>query len=178
MGADNSTSSARNNLLQIFFRHHLWSNLRLFDACMTLTDDQLNHSDKGTYGSIRATLTHLLRAEERYLFFLSGQELPTPESDAQTPLSAMRERVQHSGKLLLQVIDTVDAEELVQVGEGEETEQIPMKVFLLQAIHHAHEHRTQVTTLMGQLGIKPPHLSGWSYFDDIIAPQQNGNNGD
>jgi uncharacterized damage-inducible protein DinB len=162
--------------LMTFFRHHLWSNLRLFDACLTLTGEQLNHSDPGTYGSIRATLIHLVRAEEWYLFLLTDQKGPTPESDAQTPLVKLKERVRQSGMMLLQVIENVQPDKLVNVGEGKEAEFIPKRVFLLQAIHHAHEHRTQVATLMGQLGIEPPAISGWSYFDEEIAPQQHANN--
>jgi uncharacterized damage-inducible protein DinB len=42
-----------------------------------------------------------------------------------------------------------------------------------ESIHHAHEHRTQITTLLGQQGIEPPSLSGWNYFDEEIAPQQD-----
>jgi uncharacterized damage-inducible protein DinB len=167
-----SNDTNQENLILALFRHHLWSNLRLFDACLPLTGEQLNHADPGTYGSIRATLTHLLRSEEYYLFLLTGEKQPTPESDAQTPLAELKERVRQSSTRLMQTALNVQPDKLVQVGQGAEIELIPNKVFLLQAVHHAHEHRTQITTLLGQLGIEPPRLSGWAYFDDEIAPQQ------
>lgn len=169
--------SNEQEILLAIFRHHLWSNLRLFDACLTLANEQLNHADPGTYGSIHATLTHIVRAEEWYLFLLTGQKVPTSESDAQPSLVDLKARAQQSGEMLLQVIETVQPYSLVEVGEGEEAELIPKKVFLLQAVHHAHEHRTQVTTLMGQQKINPPSISGWRYFDEEIAPQQKAGSG-
>jgi uncharacterized damage-inducible protein DinB len=50
-----------------FYKHHLWANLGLLDACAHLTDKQLNASAPGTYGRIGDTLVHPVRAEESYL---------------------------------------------------------------------------------------------------------------
>lgn len=160
-----------NDLLQLFYQHHLWSNLRLFDACLTLNADQLNHSDSGTYGSILATLTHLVRAEERYLFFLTGGEFTAsttnaPLSGVQSSISELKARCQISSTKLLEVANSIQSDKQVQVGKGKDAEFIPANIILLQAVHHAYEHRTQVSTLLGQLGIEPPALSGWRYYDD------------
>jgi uncharacterized damage-inducible protein DinB len=35
---------------------------------------------------------------------------------------------------------------------------------LIQAINHATDHRSQIATLLGQQGITPPGLDGWSYY--------------
>ncbi len=168
MLSDSNLPDEQRKLL-IFFRHHLWSNMRLFDSCLTLSEEQLRRSDPGTFGSIRATLGHLVRAEERYLFFLTGEETAGAELDGQTPIGELQERARQSGTLLIEVAMGIDPLLDVQVGEGEEREMIPVTVFLLQAIHHAHEHRTQIATLMGQQGIEPPGISGWRYFDEEIS---------
>ena len=168
----NSEISNEQSVLLTFFRHHLWANLRLFDSCLTLSGDQLMHADPGTFGTIRATLFHLVRAEEWYLFLLTGEETAGPELDSQTPLAGMKERAYESGTMLMQLSMDIDPSVEVAVGEGEERELIPVTIILLQAIHHAHEHRTQIATLMGQQGITPPSLSGWGYFEEEISPQQ------
>ena len=168
----NSEIPIEQSTLFTFFRHHLWANLRLFDSCLTLSEDQLMHSDPGTFGTIRATLVHLVRAEEWYLFLLTGEKTAGPELDSQTPLSNLKERAFESGMMLMQVAMDIDPSVEVPVGEGEENELIPVTILLLQAIHHAHEHRTQITTLMGQQGITPPSLSGWGYFEEEMSPQQ------
>ncbi|MGE5252219.1 MAG: DinB family protein [Bacteroidota bacterium] len=153
----------------MYFRHNLWANLNLFNACLSLTNTQLGHTDPGTYGSIEATLAHLVRSEERYLFFLTGQETPDDgTSDTQNTVAGLRERVVRSGQALIQAAESVQPNTQVQVGEGEKTELVLAAIVLLQAIYHSSEHRTHVATLLGQLGIKPPPLSGWDFYDQEI----------
>ena len=35
---------------------------------------------------------------------------------------------------------------------------------VMQAINHSTEHRTQVSTILTQLGLEPPDMSGWEYM--------------
>ena len=44
------------------------------------------------------------------------------------------------------------------------TWRMPVSLFLLQAINHGTEHRSQVATILTQLGIEPPDTDGWAYF--------------
>ncbi len=60
------------------FRHNLWSNLRLLDACANLTPAQLAATSPGTYGRLQDTLIHILRAEEWYVDILTGQDQERP----------------------------------------------------------------------------------------------------
>jgi uncharacterized damage-inducible protein DinB len=39
-------------------------------------------------------------------------------------------------------------------------------LILIQAINHGTEHRSQVATILTQLGIQPPGMDGWTYFED------------
>ena len=67
-----------------------------------------------------------------------------------------------------QLATSLDGSIRVLVGAGDDAILIPVEALLLQAIHHAHEHRTQIETMLGQLGIDPPGLSGWRYFVEQI----------
>lgn len=166
MSAD-TLSVTNQSLLQTFYQHNLWANLHLFDACLALSDAQLDHSDRGTYGSIRATLIHLVRSEERYLFFLTRQGWDEAKrADTPPTLSELKRRVLQSGQALLRVAGSIQPDERVQVGEEDKAELIPAKIVLLQTIYHSNEHRTHVATLLGQLGIAPPPLSGWDFYDE------------
>jgi uncharacterized damage-inducible protein DinB len=49
------------------FKHNLWANLRLLDACASLSADDLASTCEGTYGPLGDTLTHMLASEERYV---------------------------------------------------------------------------------------------------------------
>lgn len=156
--------------LKIFFRHNIWSNLLLFDACLELNEEQLEYTDQGTYGSIRSTLGHILYAEQRYIFHITeGKRMAGAErSTGDIPISDLGGRVKESGEILLDLATTLDGEKIVRVGSGEDSDLIPIKALLLQVIHHAHEHRTQIESMLGQLGLDPPGLSGWRYFEEQI----------
>jgi uncharacterized damage-inducible protein DinB len=45
--------------------------------------------------------------------------------------------------------------------------QVPKTIILTQVINHATEHREQVKAIMTQIGVEPPDLSGWTYFDEL-----------
>ena len=159
------------DLVPLFFRHNIWANLQLVDTCLGLNDDQLNFSIPGTYGSIWRTISHLVHAEEYYLSLLTGFE-DENAADVETglPISELRERLKQSGERLLEAARTVPYGRIVT--EADDPEQIPASILLLQVIHHAHEHRTQIATILGQLGMEAKELSGWTYFDDEIAPYE------
>jgi uncharacterized damage-inducible protein DinB len=41
---------------------------------------------------------------------------------------------------------------------------MPVSLFLLQAVNHGTEHRSQVATILTHLGVEPPEMDGWTYF--------------
>ncbi len=156
---------AEKNLIEILFHHNLWSNMHLFDACLELDLDQLKHADPGTYGSILETLQHIVDAEDYYYYLLTRVELPADASEI-TSIAALKALCHTTSTGLQKAAATIQPDTQIQRRRGEETEVMPANVILLQTLHHAHEHRTQVNTLLGQLGIEPPEISGWSYYAD------------
>ena len=38
---------------------------------------------------------------------------------------------------------------------------------LMQAIHHATDHRSHIATVLSQIGIRPPDLSVWAYDEEL-----------
>ncbi len=47
---------------------------------------------------------------------------------------------------------------------------MPSGLILTQAINHATEHRAQIMTILTQLGIEPPDLSGWAFSNTFVTP--------
>ncbi len=43
----------------------------------------------------------------------------------------------------------------------------PRPILLTQVINHATEHRAQIMAILTQLGIEPPELDAWTYFDEV-----------
>jgi uncharacterized damage-inducible protein DinB len=149
-----------------FFKQNLWANLLLLDACTNLSNEQLDATTGGTYGSIRVTLMHLFAAEERYAYLLTDQR-PEPALSEHDPFAGfdeLRQRARRSGEALLARVEQGEEHQVIHLFYDEQDHEIPAIFVLIQAINHATDHRSQVATLLGQQGITPPRLDGWSYY--------------
>ncbi len=155
------------DLVAEFLRHNTMMNQRLVDACRMLPPDQLDATCVGTYGSIAATLVHIANAQMAYSARLLGTERPGPLPDEPFPgLDAVAERFTNSDARLEQAAALADWDHEVQVS-GDNPPGIwrmPVGLFLLQAVNHGTEHRSQVSTILTELGVTPPEMDGWAYF--------------
>ncbi len=162
-----------NTALAELFRHNLWANRRLLDLCAGLNDDLLNASTPGTFGPVRDTLHHIVKAEEGYLHrLLTQQSTQSGTSTGDLPgIEELRERASRSGNGLVEVAERFQPGEVLQVPwDNGDVYDIPAVVFLVQAINHATEHRAQVLTILSQQGIAVPDLSAWGYWEDTNEP--------
>ena len=152
------------------FRYNLWANLRLLDACVQLSDAQLDApAAAGTFGSVRQTLLHLFTAEEGYArhYRFTGPA-PTPRlADVSTfpGFDELRRRAQSSGEELIAVAEQGDLGRILSLDAG--TYEAPVIIVLIQAINHGIDHRSQIATLVSQQGIAFPDLDGWAYNDAL-----------
>jgi uncharacterized damage-inducible protein DinB len=154
--------------LTTLFSHHLWANLCLLEACEKLTDDQLNATAVGAYGSIRETLDHITNSERSYFSRIStGKRYDRPEGAPPLTLAQMRESLHSTGTGLIEWASKVQPEETVEIDWEGTPRQVPKTILLTQVINHATEHREQIKTILTQLGIEPPDLQGWAYFDEM-----------
>jgi uncharacterized damage-inducible protein DinB len=146
--------------LTTLFSHNLWANLRLLERCAALSTEQLNASISGAYGSIRDTLQHIVTGEQLYYSLIStGQRYDRPEDAPPLTLAEMVESVRTTGAGLIEWAPKVQAEQL-------DWEGTPKTIILTQVINHATEHRAQIMTILTQLGIQPPELDSWTYYDE------------
>ena len=150
------------------YSHHLWANLLLLERCSKLSDEHLDTSVAGTYGTIRDTLAHIVRAEQSYFARIStGKRHVFPEDEPPMTIEQMAETARATGTGLIEWAPKVAAEDVVQIDWDGTPRDVPKTIILTQVINHATEHRSQVMTIMTQLGIEPPDLQSWAYFDDL-----------
>jgi uncharacterized damage-inducible protein DinB len=155
------------DLLVEFFRHNAMMNRRLVEACRELSPDQLNATATGTYGSIGVTLVHIANAQEGYAARLLDTERPERLAEDPFPgFEALVERFAHGDAQLEEAATLADQDRKVQVTGDDPpgTWWMPVPLFLLQAVNHGTEHRSQVATILTQLGVEPPEMDGWTYF--------------
>jgi uncharacterized damage-inducible protein DinB len=149
------------------FSHNLWANLRLLERCAELSGEQLDAAIPGTFGSIRDTLQHIVTAEQSYFSRIStGQPYRRPQDAPPMSLAEMMDMARTSGLGLIEWASKVQATDAVQVDWDGTPRETPKAVILTQVINHATEHRAQIIAIMTQIGVEPPELSSWAYFDE------------
>jgi len=154
--------------LTTLYRHNLWANLRLLEKCTALTDEQLDSTSVGTYGSIREILRHIARAERSYFSRIStGQQYQHPEGAPPMTLADMKESLRTTGSGFIEWALKVHADDTVAIDWEGSPRDVPKNIILTQVINHATEHREQIKAILTGLGIEPPDLSGWTYFEKM-----------
>lgn len=152
--------------LTTLFSHHMWANLRLFERCAGLTPEQLDASIPGSYGSIRDTMQHIVTSEQSYFSRIStGQPRRCPADAPPMTIAEMLDSLRTTGAGLIEWAPKVQAGDTVQVDWEGTPRAVPKTIILTQIINHAGEHREQIKAIMTELGIEPPDLQGWEYFD-------------
>ena len=154
--------------LTTLFRHNRWANVRILEECAGLTDEQLDAAIVGAFGSIRDTLQHIVMAEQSYFSRIStGQPYRRPKDAPPVTIAEMTESVRATGSGLMEWAPRVQAGDMVQVDWQGTPRAVPKTIILTQAINHATEHRAQIMAILTQVGIQPPDLDSWSYFDEL-----------
>jgi uncharacterized damage-inducible protein DinB len=155
------------SLLGDAFDHHAWASLRLLDACLGLSPEQLETSVLGTYGSILDTMRHLVGSDTWYLHRLTDERHPLIEEDGMD-LPKLRASMDRNAAAWSGVLAAdPDPDEVVSVhrDDGSETH-APKGLRFAQALHHGTDHRSQVCTALTALGIEPPNIDLWAYGEE------------
>jgi uncharacterized damage-inducible protein DinB len=150
------------------FKHNLWANLKLLDACANLSEDDLTATAPGTYGAVRDTLVHLFSAEGRYASEFNGRADEMLGEDAPfVGFEKLGEYAAASGQALLDIASSQPGD-LVLKGEyrGQPYE-MPASVMLVHALNHATEHRAHILSILEPRGVATGstwRLDGIAYF--------------
>ncbi len=147
------------------FKHNLWANLRIVEACAALSAEDLEATCEGTYGALGATLVHMLASEGRYVREYTKVEPDLPLAEGDKPdFDVLRKRVYMSGEALIGIAGEATSEQVITGKYGEREYSMRAVVLLGQAINHATEHRTHITTILTQRGIEPPRIDVLGYW--------------
>lgn len=149
-------------------RHNAWANARLLAFCKTLDPSLLDATAPGTFGSVLATLQHVIGSEASYIRRLTGAWPTHPWPSDAVDLDALAERAAMLGEVLERFLMAGWDSERLGEARGDEGEVFAVRasIFLTQLLHHGNEHRAHVCTILGARGHEPPDLSAWAYADD------------
>ena len=153
-----------NDVLRDPIRHNVWATGSLIGFCraQNLTADQLAATGVGTYGTILATLDHIVRCDGSYAGRVAGSPLGFVDSAESPGFDALERWNAEAGELWEQLLaEPIDVERVIVVDDG--ARETRVGIFLAQAVNHANHHREQVCAILTGLGIEPPDIQAWEY---------------
>lgn len=152
------------------YHHNRWANARLLDFLAAGPAAALELTAAGAFGTVGATLVHLVAAQERYASTLPGgsrRAAPVRESGGWPGFEPLRESLAFSEPLLLAAAETTPEDEFILTERGGQEVRLMLATLLSQAINHATEHRVNITTILSAAGVEHPSLDAWAYAAEI-----------
>jgi uncharacterized damage-inducible protein DinB len=163
------------SVLTVFFTHNTWANLKLLGFCEGLSDEQLDATTIGGFGSIRATLMHIIGAEVGYVERVNGRRPAETFSGDEFPgFKVLKAAARWAGDELLQLALSARSDTMVRQRPPRMLVAYKLASLIPQAITHSTEHRTHISVIITQLGMEPPDMSVWNYLDEIGEIQELG----
>jgi uncharacterized damage-inducible protein DinB len=146
-------------------RYDRWANLTLIDACQRLTEQQLATHAPQSPRSVRDLLAHIVGSELTFALRTKGRqhEGESRHVDTWPGFEVLREVAASSGDDLIAIATGLDEDELVALPYQGKTYEYPKSFFLLHAIEHGIEHRTEIKVALSLIGIETPDLDGWFF---------------
>jgi len=78
----------------------------------------------------------------------------------------MMDLARTTGAGFIEWVPKIQADDTVHIDWNGTLHEVPKTIILTQVFNHATEHRAQIMTILTQLGIQPPDLDSWTYFDE------------
>lgn len=146
-------------------RYNRWANRRLYDACATLSPADYHATRPSFFGSIHATLNHILVGDSIWLGRFTGH--------VPTHVKALNQ-ILHEDFAGLRAARTAKDEEIVAVCDALDEARLqdtftyrnmrgeqftdPLFPPLMHFFNHQTHHRGQVHGLLSHAGVSPPEL--------------------
>ena len=147
-----------------FFQFNHWANQELMGFCINLSDEIITASIPGSYGSIRDTFIHILKAEMSFLKRIHGA-YPKPDFkwEENPSLAQLMAYETVLSEALIDTLQRVPATQNVHEESDEWTFDYQALLIFMSVVYHGIAHRTDVTTALNNKGVSLPELDVWGY---------------
>ena len=146
-------------------RYNAWANRALLDACCDLTEDQLQARLPESSGSVSELLVHIVGGQQTYVLRTQGRqhEGELHRGSAWPGLEELVRIAHRTNEELIEIAERLDAaSEVILPYEGT-SYRYPKRFFLVHAVEHGVEHRTEVKLNLASIGVITPDLDAWEY---------------
>jgi uncharacterized damage-inducible protein DinB len=154
------------NLLVEFYRYNTWATLQVIDFCSQQPLEVLEKNVVATDRSILHTLTHMAGSEQDYLQQITGEKILRPIAAGEIlslpELRRFVEQLAPYGQRAFERLDQID----MTIPAEDDWPETPhgQNALVLQLIQHGIDHRTQIYSTLGALGLSLPRIDGWRYW--------------
>ncbi|MDP9237147.1 MAG: DinB family protein [Chloroflexota bacterium] len=151
--------------LASMLRYNKWANTVLLEACRTLTDEQLDARLAGASGSVRELLVHVVGGQQTFVLRMKGRqhEGELNRRSEWPGFNATLDLASRSSDDLIAIAEELETDIDVDLPYLGKSYRYPKSFFLLHALEHGVEHRTEIKLTLAHAGIETPDLDGWSY---------------
>lgn len=146
--------------VRMMSRYNRAMNERVYDVCASLGDEDRKQDRGAFFGSIHATLNHLVWADARAVAAFASREAPPPDTRTEMHADfdslrahrrALDEAIVAIAEVLTQpMLDAKKTQASVATGRVREW---PLGALLVHLFNHQTHHRGQLSTLLSQLGL-------------------------
>ena len=147
------------------FRYNAWANRALFEACRSLTEVQLDTQVPGISGSVRDLLMHIAGGQQTFVLRTKGRqhEGELGRWSAWPGIETVIQITARTSDELTVIAEHLEDDEDVDLPYQGKVYRYPKRFFLVHAMEHSTEHRTEVKLALAHIGVETPDLDGWPY---------------
>lgn len=137
-----------NPLAERSFKHMAWANKQMLQILSELPDEAINFSAWNPDWTVGKIAHHIVIAEGRLISRVINQS-PPAEPEAPTSAAGIRDLISICAERDAQLLSLIDTPNEMRtfIRYGEEVEFLTSTI-LVQAVHHASEHRAQISDIL------------------------------
>jgi uncharacterized damage-inducible protein DinB len=146
-------------------RYNAWANQRLYQACEALTEAEYLRERGSAFGSLHATLSHILVVDRIWIARIEGRTPPPLEPDQilygdliGLKIARMAED-QHLRNLVDGLSEAMLDRGLAYSNARGDRFETPLRLVLGHLFNHQTRHRGEAQALLSQTGVPPPPLA-------------------
>jgi uncharacterized damage-inducible protein DinB len=144
--------------------YNAWANRRLYQACAALSEDEYLRERPSVFGSLHATLNHVLVADRIWIARVEGRALPNlrPDqilyADLIGLMVARSAEDAHLRNLMAGMPEAMLDQPLTYRDARGDRRSAPLFLVLGHLFNQQAEHRGEARALLAQTGVSPPPL--------------------
>jgi uncharacterized damage-inducible protein DinB len=145
-------------------RYNVWANQRLYQACAALSETEYLRERPSAFGSLHATLNHILVADRIWIARIEGRTPPSLDLDQILYADLIGLKVarsaedEHLRNIIAGISEAMLDQPLVYRNARGERCDTPLRLVLGHLFNHQAQHRGEAQALLSQTDVPPPLL--------------------